>query len=83
MLRHQRFPVVTECRVAASQAETGVTPSTATIMLETKKKNHFLLDFGPGQLTCFMFILSYEAGFYKSIALKVNPPICRVTVMTG
>ena len=23
----------------------------------------FLLDFGPGQLTSFMFILSYEAGF--------------------
>ncbi len=25
----------------------------------------FLLDSGPGQLTSFMSILSYEAGFYK------------------
>jgi hypothetical protein len=46
--------------------------------LKKKKKN---LDFGrvgrfgPGQLTCLMFILNYEPGFYKSIALKVHPPI--------
>ncbi len=26
----------------------------------------FFLDFGPGQLTSFMFILSYEAGFFIS-----------------
>jgi hypothetical protein len=27
------------------------------------------------QLTGFLFILSYEAGFYKSTLLKAHPPI--------
>ncbi len=30
-----------------------------------------LLDFGPVQLTSFMFILSYKGGFYKPTVLKV------------
>ncbi len=34
----------------------------------------FTLDFGPGQLASFMFILSYEA-VYKPAVLKVHPPI--------
>jgi hypothetical protein len=38
-----------------------------------------LLDFGPGQLTSFMFILSYEAGFYKPTVHKVPPPISGIT----
>ncbi len=42
-------------------------------------KGHFclLLDFG--QLTSFMFILSYEAEFYKPTVLKVHPPNSRIS----
>jgi hypothetical protein len=36
-----------------------------------------LLDFGPGQLASFTFILSYEAGFYKQTFHKVPPKISR------
>jgi hypothetical protein len=39
----------------------------------------FLLDFGSGQLTTFMFILSYEVGSYKPTILKVHPLISRIT----
>jgi hypothetical protein len=39
----------------------------------------FLLDFGPGQLTSFMFIHNYEAGLYKLTVLKVHPLIIRIT----
>ena len=35
-------------------------------------------DFGPGQLTSFHFIHSYEAGFYKP-KTQLHPPICRIT----
>jgi hypothetical protein len=33
------------------------------------------MDFGPGQLISFMFILSYEAGLYKPTILKVSLPL--------
>jgi hypothetical protein len=39
----------------------------------------FFLEFGPGKRTCFNFILSYEAGFYKPTILKLHPPLCRIT----
>ncbi len=38
---------------------------TQFMKIKTNKETTFLLDFGPGQLTSFMFILSYEAGFYR------------------
>ena len=51
------------------------------IKLESTLKQPFLcvLDFGPGQLTSFMFILCYEAGFYKPTVLKIHPPISGIT----
>ena len=52
---------------------------TQFMKIKTNKETTFLLDFGPGQLTSFMFILSYEAGFYKPTILKVHPPISGIT----
>ena len=39
----------------------------------------WLYDFCTGQQTSFMFILRYEAGFYKPTIFKVHLPISRVT----
>ena len=39
----------------------------------------FLFEFGPGQLTSFHFIHSYEIGFYNPTVLKFHPPICGIT----
>ena len=40
-----------------------------------------LIFFGlwSGQLTSFIFIQSYEAGFYKPTIHKLHPPISRIT----
>ena len=43
----------------------------------------FLFEFGPGQLTSFHFIHSYEIGFYNPTVLKFHPPICGITTMPG
>jgi len=45
------------------------------------QRRHIRVHFwylSPGQLTSFMFILSYEDGFYKPTVLKVHPPISGV-----
>ncbi len=43
-----------------------------------KSKSKVFMDFGSGQLTSFMFILSYEAGFNKPTMLKVDTPISKI-----
>jgi hypothetical protein len=73
--------------IAKQQAIAQETKTVITVfrVFELKKKyKHwfflvFLLDFGPGQLTSFHFILSYEAGFYEPTVLKLHPPICMIT----
>jgi hypothetical protein len=39
----------------------------------------FLLGFGIVQLTSFHFIVNYKTGGYKLTALKLHPPLCRMT----
>jgi hypothetical protein len=41
-----------------------------------------LLDFGLGQLTSYMSIITYYAGFKKPTILKAQPSICGMAART-